>query len=151
MIKYDGYAITFTEVPDEVSICINITNCQGNCKGCHSPHLREDIGENLEADLPKILEDNKENATCVCFMGEGNDPYALGKCILMAKLAGYKTCLYSGRNDVAIAYQYSLDYIKYGEYIEEKGGLNQETTNQRFSQIKHFPVDMTYRFRRRPY
>ena len=149
MIKYTGYAITFSEVPDEVSLCIEISNCPGKCVGCHSPYLREDIGKDLECDMPEILKNNTGNATCVCFMGEGNDQNALGRCIQMAKTAGFKTCLYLGRDDMNVASRYNLDYIKIGEYIQENGGLNHTETNQRFYRIDRVPVDITNRFWRK--
>ena len=56
MIKYTGCAVTFSEVPDEVSLCIEISNCPGHCAGCHSPYLREDTGRDLEKDLPQLFE-----------------------------------------------------------------------------------------------
>ena len=37
MLKYSNYEITFAEVPDEISLCINLTNCPHKCIGCHSP------------------------------------------------------------------------------------------------------------------
>ena len=44
MLKYHSTYIGFREIPDEISLCINLTNCPNNCKGCHSPWLLEDIG-----------------------------------------------------------------------------------------------------------
>ena len=124
MVHYNGYSFSFDKVPDEASICFEL--------------IDDGTSKDLENDLPRILDDHKDSTTCVCFIGEGGDPYALGKCILLAKLAGFKTCLYSDRNDVNIAYNYNLDYIK-----------TNDSNNMRFSQIKHFPVDMTYRFKGR--
>ena len=45
MPKYIDARVTFSEVPDEISLCISITGCPYRCFSCHSPHLREDIGE----------------------------------------------------------------------------------------------------------
>ena len=39
MLKYLNCQVTFAEVPDEISLCINITNCPNRCPGCHSPEL----------------------------------------------------------------------------------------------------------------
>ena len=47
MIKYKETQVTFSEVPDEISLCINISNCPHRCKGCHSPYLQEDVGYEL--------------------------------------------------------------------------------------------------------
>ena len=140
MIKYkpDTTQIVFEEVPDEVSLAIEITNCQGHCVGCHSPWLREDIGEELTPDkLFGLIEKNK-GITCVCFMGEGKDPEAL-KRLAMDIHTSYphlKTALYSGREEVEKDYDLYFNYIKVGPYIPEKKALNFETTNQRLYRIE---------------
>ena len=77
MIKYLNYSITFQEVPDEISLCFNITNCQFRCPGCHSPELRSDIGMNLEPDLVRIVSQYIDGITCICLLGDGNDFGAL--------------------------------------------------------------------------
>ena len=46
-MKYADSKVVFSEVPDEITLAISISNCPGTCKGCHSPWLREDIGEPL--------------------------------------------------------------------------------------------------------
>lgn len=140
MIKYkpDTTQIVFEEVPDEVSLAIEITNCQGHCVGCHSPWLREDIGEELTpGKLFGLIEKNK-GITCVCFMGEGKDPEAL-KQLAMDIHTSYphlKTALYSGREEVEKEYDLYFNYIKVGSYIPEKKALNFETTNQRLYRIE---------------
>ena len=50
MLKYYNYDIVFQEIPDEVTLAVNLTNCPHRCIGCHSPHLRHNIGEPLPAD-----------------------------------------------------------------------------------------------------
>ena len=140
MIKYkpDTIDVVFEEVPDEVTLAIEITNCPGHCVGCHSPWLREDIGEELTPDkLFELIEKNK-GITCVCFMGEGKDPEAL-KWLAMDIHVRYphlKTALYSGREEVEKEYDWYFNYIKIGPYIPEFGPLNYETTNQRLYQIE---------------
>ena len=47
MLKYVDTLVSFQEVPDEISLCINISNCPCHCDGCHSPYLADDIGEYL--------------------------------------------------------------------------------------------------------
>lgn len=139
MIKYkpDTTQIVFEEVPDEVSLAIEITNCPGHCVGCHSPWLREDIGEELTPDkLFGLIEKNK-GITCVCFMGEGKDPEALKKLAMDVRVRypHIKTALYSGRTEVEPEYDSFFDYIKVGPYIPEKKALNFKTTNQRLYEI----------------
>ena len=55
MIRYYNFDIVFAEIPDEVTLAINITGCPYRCEGCHSPHLREDRGERLDADALAAL------------------------------------------------------------------------------------------------
>ena len=50
MLKYIDTKVTFAEVPNEISLCINISNCPCNCKGCHSSYLAEDIGNSVFLD-----------------------------------------------------------------------------------------------------
>ena len=85
MIKYYNIEVVFEEIPDEVTLAVNITNCQHNCPGCHSQYLREDIGKELNFKaIDKLIEKN-DGITCFCFMGEGNDPKSLKDDILHIK------------------------------------------------------------------
>ena len=135
MIKYkpDSVSVVFEEIPDKVTLAIEITNCLGECVGCHSPWLRDDIGDELTPDkLLQLIEKNK-GINCVCFMGEGKDPDALKRLTLtiMVHHPELKIALYSGRSEVEESYDDFFDYIKVGPYIREFGPLNKETTNQR--------------------
>ena len=141
MIKYkpDTVSVVFSEVPDEVSLAIEITNCRGQCKGCHSPWLREDIGEELTVEKLNELIDNNYGITCVVFMGEGKDPEALKNLAFSVGLRSdrpLKTALYSGRNEVEEDYDRFFDYIKVGAFYPSRGPLNKETTNQRLYKIE---------------
>ena len=56
MLKYVDTKVTFAEVPNEISLCINISNCPCHCINCHSSYLAEDIGEPLNLDnLVKLI------------------------------------------------------------------------------------------------
>ena len=68
MLKYTDYTIVFQEVPDEVSLAINLSGCPYRCKGCHSPHLQQETGEELsERVLSRLLQSYAHAITCVCF------------------------------------------------------------------------------------
>ena len=47
MLKYTTAQVTFRELPDEVTLCINISNCPIHCPECHSKELWGDIGTDL--------------------------------------------------------------------------------------------------------
>ena len=85
MIKYYNTEVVFEEIPDEVTLAVNITNCQFRCPGCHSAYLREDIGHELNFKAIDELIEKNDGITCFCFMGEGNDPKALMNDILYIK------------------------------------------------------------------
>ena len=39
MLKYANFDIVFQEVPEEVTLAINISNCPNQCPGCHSKNV----------------------------------------------------------------------------------------------------------------
>ena len=45
MLKYANFDIVFQEVPEEVTLAINISNCPNQCPGCHSKYLWENKGK----------------------------------------------------------------------------------------------------------
>ena len=157
-MKYTGAEITFAEVPDEITLCINISNCPCHCKGCHSPYLAEDIGEELTEDsLHKLISSN-EGITCVSFMGGDSNPKEVDRLADIVQVCyGLKAAWYSGvqilNKDIHI---WNFSYIKLGPYIEELGPLNSKTTNQRMYKVVythyddgtagHELEDITYRF-----
>ena len=158
MLKYVNYDITFQEIPDEITLCINISNCPCHCIGCHSSYLAEDIGEKLTLDKIYKLIENNEGITCICFMGGDSSPKEIdmfARCI--KDLYDIKVAWYSGRQELSkhVNLMY-LDYVKLGPYIEEFGPLNSKTTNQRFYQVikSHYEdgtsgyelLDTTYKF-----
>ena len=159
MIKYTETQVTFSEIPDEISLCINISNCPHKCKGCHSPHLQEDVGERLTPEvLDKLIEDNK-GITCVCFMGEGGRLFDIAYLSSLIHLKhNLKTAWYTGLDfhlDTMADCVYrpiacEFDYVKTGPYIELLGPLNKRTTNQRmYKKISDKPIkfeDITYKF-----
>ena len=152
MVKYTDYALTFAEVPDEINLCFSISNCQNCCPGCHSAFLREDIGKELDMnEFIRIVNKYKNEFTCICFLGEGNDKTNLQKLISIAAQLGYKTCLYSGRDNVRLDEYSDLSYFKIGSYKEELGPLNNSNTNQHmFKKEDSGWSDITYKFFPKP-
>ena len=134
MLKYTESEVVFSEIPDEITLAINISNCQNNCIGCHSPYLKQNIGNELTTEkLDELIEKNN-GITCVCFMGEGKDEFALQNLMSHIKQnhPKLKIGLYSGRKAVLEDFYWQiLDYLKIGPYMPEFGALNEETTNQR--------------------
>ena len=138
MLKVASFDIVFQEIPGEVTLALNLSNCPCHCPGGHSPHLAEDIGEPLTADLlDGLMARYGSMITCVAFMGGDSNPDEV------ARWAEYvrplKTAWYSGRpsypnnqsNQIIPNTQNPFDYVKLGPYIESLGGLKSPNTNQR--------------------
>lgn len=149
MLKYVDTKVTFAEVPNEISLCINISNCPCNCKGCHSSYLAEDIGNELNSNSIKELINNNYGITCICFMGGDSNPLEIDALAHFIKIYFHiKVAWYSGRQELSKEINLNnFNFIKLGPYIEELGPLNSKTTNQRFYRIKENKlVDITNLF-----
>ncbi len=139
MLKIYSYDIVCQEVPDEVSLAVNISGCPNWCPGCHSPWLADDVGEPMSEELMMNLIGRYGNAiTCVCFMGGDAAPdqiEGMAKWI-KAKYPRLKTAWYSGKQALPKGFDIkSMNYIKLGPYIEALGGLKSPTTNQAIYRI----------------
>ena len=75
MLKFVDTKVVFQEIPDEVTLAINISNCPCHCEDCHSSYLAEDIGETLTTDKLRKLIDNNKGISCVAFMGGDSHPH----------------------------------------------------------------------------
>ncbi len=153
-MKFVNYDIVFQEVPGEVTLAVNISNCPNGCKGCHSPYLMNDTGETLdEKALTELLGKYGNAVTCVCFMGGDAAPQEVERLAAFLRKASHrhiKTAWYSGKQHLPenCSLQH-FDYIKLGPYIEQLGGLNNTSTNQRFYHIQNNQmIDMTDYFQR---
>lgn len=152
MLKYADYDIVFQEIPDEVTLAINISNCPNHCVGCHSPYLMQNVGEVLdEAAMDSLLEKYGRSITCVCFMGGDADPFcvaALAKYLKNRNSRKFKVGWYSGKNQLPESFPLvDFDYVKIGRYMAEFGPLKSTTTNQRLYRVEGGEmVDITDRF-----
>lgn len=139
-LKYLGYSVVFQEVPDEVSLAINISGCPHKCEGCHSQYLWEYKGEYLLDNINDLLSLYDGMITCVCFMGGDQNPHDLINCFKRVKARGLKICLYSGEENLQTLIHKNIaqncDYIKTGRYDCRLGGLDNPKTNQMFWQKK---------------
>ena len=155
MIKYYNSMVVFEEIPDEITLAINITNCPCHCPDCHSKFLWDDVGTELtNEELDELIKKN-DGITCVCFMGGDAEPDTI---LLLAahikmEFPNLNVAWYSGRDTIAIRAEHylCLDYVKTGPYIKERGGLDNPNTNQHlykkvYSDVKTEFKDITYKF-----
>ena len=150
MLKYVGAVVTFAEIPDEITLCINISNCPNRCKGCHSQYLWEDKGTPLDLQHLTDLIDGNTGISCVCLMGGDANPDDVDYVAESIKdyYPGLKVAWYSGKNELSKDIDINnFDYIKIGSYDEELGPLDSPTTNQVFYIVEDGKLyDQTYRF-----
>ncbi len=152
-MKYSGYAVVMQEIPDEISLALEITNCPHHCKNCHSPYLRENIGTELtEEEIDRLITKNPK-VTCILFMGGDKSHKEIAK---MADYIhnkynySYLVGMYSGDDLIDGELLTHLDYYKVGSYCEERGPLTNPLTNQHLYQILVGNIqDITYKFWRK--
>lgn len=155
MLKYVNTGIVFQEIPDEVTLAINISNCPCRCPGCHSRYLWEDIGLPLDtAAIDDFVEQYGTDITCIAFMGGDGDPRGVGQLAeyIHEEHPQFHVAWYSGRIRIpSVVSVTDFDYIKIGPYIRHLGPLKEPTTNQRLYRIQSDGqmVDITERFWRR--
>lgn len=150
MLKYLNTQVTFAEVPDEITLCINITGCKNGCKNCHSSYLAQDIGTELTFNEVRKLIKKNSGISCIAIMGGDAEPDKINTLasFIINHYGSIKVAWYSGRqelnNNIDLC---NFDYIKLGPYKEEFGPLNSRTTNQRFYKVNGKElVDITNKF-----
>jgi anaerobic ribonucleoside-triphosphate reductase activating protein len=134
MLRCYNYDIVCQEIPDEITLAVNISCCPKRCPGCHSPWLWEEGGEPMtEKMLRNLIESYSSAITCFRFMGGDAEPTEVERISVWIKkeYPGIKTAWYSGREEIPHGFEVScLDFLKLGPYIERLGGLKSPETNQ---------------------
>lgn len=135
--KVEPPQVVFQEVPDHISLAFVVGGCPLKCRGCHSSHTwNKHYGFELtDCKLKQYLEQYMGLVSCVVFFGGEWLPEQLIDKLNLAKQMGFKTCLYTGNQNVSNAILQQLDYLKTGPWIQELGGLESPHTNQRFIEV----------------
>ena len=151
-MKYVDTLVSFSEIPDEITLCINISNCPNKCEECHSSWLQKNIGIELNNyELYDIINKNS-GISCVCFMGGDSNPEEINNLAIKIKSKNLKVGWYSGNSKISDKINIkNFDYIKIGPYLKDKGPLSDKNTNQKMYKIIHFTgmdslKDITYKF-----
>jgi anaerobic ribonucleoside-triphosphate reductase activating protein len=149
-LKYSEYKVTFSEVPDEVSLNFSLTGCEIKCKDCHSKYLWEynDGKELYLYDLCDIIDKYKNYITTVCFMGGDDNQQLFFICkSLKTCYPNIKICIYSGKLYISQAFKKYIDYYKVGPYNEHYGSLKKSSTNQKmFKKVGSEWLNITHKF-----
>lgn len=138
-MKYVDTKIVFSEVPKEVTLAINISNCPYKCIDCHSSYLQENIGNELTVEAFDNLINSNKGITCVCIMGGDSEPIEVDNIAYYIKdTYNLKVAWYSGNKELSNKINLkNFDFIKIGPYIEECGPLNNKNTNQIMYAVQH--------------
>lgn len=89
MLKYTNTQVVFREIPDEITLAINISGCPNHCEGCHSSYLAHDIGTELSFnELLRLISINP-GITCIAFMGGDQDPEYINKLAEVIRYSDY--------------------------------------------------------------
>lgn len=150
MIKYvpEDTSVTFAEIPNEITLCINLSLCPHHCPCCHSEYLQTDIGKELTVEVIDRLLERHHGITCILFMGGDCDKQCLYELARYIKNTGMLVGWYSGEDTLDLQqYKDIFTYIKVGSFKKEFGPLNSKTTNQKLYQIIGNEIkDITYLF-----
>lgn len=140
-MKYINTDVVFQEIPDEVTLAINISNCPCRCPGCHSKFLWADKGEELnEKAIDEFVKLYGSDITCISFMGGDADPARVNELARYIKDThpSYRIGWYTGRVLVSpLIEKANFDYIKVGPYIAHLGPLKNPKTNQKLFRLNH--------------
>lgn len=153
--------VSVNEIPDHIAVAIELGNCSRHCKGCHSEWCREKLPKSqwmdLELIMHKVNKHVQNGADAIVLMGgttNGIEPTQLKDAIDI--LSSYAPVgLYSGAVFSASIHSYlkrnsKLRWLKTGNFIQERGGLDSPMTNQRFfAKIGEGWVDLTHVFTRK--
>lgn len=152
MLRYTSFDIVFQEIPNEVTLALNISGCPNKCKGCHSPHLQSNSGNELtEEVITNLLQRYGSAITCVCFMGGDNKPERVLHFAQCVRHYNKKAAWYSGKSTIYNNAPQFFDYIKTGDYREELGNLQSVTTNQRLYKTENETlIDITKSMQKKP-
>lgn len=132
MLKYFDVAETLSEFPDEITLCINITQCPCKCENCSEPWLQKDQGTELTKDKLVELVEKHPYCSCIGFMGGDINHEEIKELALFIKEKYHlKVGFYSGFEFINLDLVEALDYYKIGKWKTPKGDMKEwhKTTN----------------------
>lgn len=165
MLFVHSHAISLLEIPNEISLCLNISGCPCKCEGCSEPYLQEDVGDFLSSNfIEELLNKYKNyNLTCICFMGGDKDHKLLTALVqFLSTRFNLKIAFYSGLDYIDLDLVPYLSYYKIGRFILPKGEpkdwhkkqcgpINFPWSNQRLFKIENNKlIDITKDFQQNP-
>ena len=161
MLKVYDVAVTMSEFPDEIALCINISNCPGVCEGCSEPWLLQDIGEELTNEkIDKLIEEHPGITIFGLMGGDSDQDDVVRIANHIHKTHNLKVGMYSGRDFLNLDLLNCLDFYKIGKWIYPKGKVEEwhKTNNGplafpwsnqlMFEKIDNKWINITHKFRK---
>ena len=131
-MKYFTQGIVFSEIPDEITLELGISNCPFRCEGCHSPFLQKDVGTELTLEILKELIEDNDGISCILFSGGSHNEVEKVCYYVRTFYPNIKTAWYTGIETIPTNLNLDyFDYIKVGAYKKDLGGLRNPNTNQK--------------------
>lgn len=135
--------ISLTEIPDKVTVVFLIGNCHGKCPGCHSEYLSIPLPKNswVAFDIIQKRAQKQKNlgANAILLMGGTTNGIplpilqeAIKRLSEILPVGLYSGASYNSTINKELRKNINLTWLKTGEFIEEKGGLDNSQTNQKF-------------------
>lgn len=134
--------ISFQEFPGHINLIIPIVYCGKKCPECHSSFLQEKDPPDAEDLTLEIFENYLKKydkfIDSVIFFGGEHSPESLVNLVNLAKKKGLISVLYTGwgLEELDSKLVETFDYVKYGAYNQNLGGLDSPMTNQVFLDLK---------------
>ncbi len=154
MLKFTDTKIVFQEIPDQITLAINISGCPCACEGCHSSYLAEDVGEDLSVEALGELLKRNDSISCLSFMGGDREPSHISRLAAAVRdlAPGIMVAWYSGRDQLSQEVDLqNFDFVKIGSYQSDRGALDSPSTNQRLYRVDRATqqlIDITYKMQR---
>lgn len=126
-LKYYDVAVTFSEFPEETTLCVNISGCPGMCSHCSEPWLMPYVGTELTNDeIDKLIEEHP-GITCFGLMGgdSNHDDVVRIANYIHEKHKDLKVGIYSGREFLNMKLLDCLDLYKIGRWILPEGPVEE--------------------------
>ena len=154
---------TFNLVPNKLACYVEMGGCLQKCKGCHSEYLSIPLAKDLWTPISTLVayakHEQKLGADCIVIMGgTHNRGMDIKSLIVLIKALSevLPVCVYSGLPGKALIHATLIDvkelsYLKGGNYVESKGGLDNPKTNQMFwkRQADKSWLDITKEFQKK--
>jgi len=110
---------------------IYLSGCKRNCKGCHNPQLKDfEVGVEYKAklkELKKILESDLVKRVWIL----GGEPLDQPQDKLLDLIGNVEkeVWVWTSKYDLALSIFKVVDYVKLGEYLEDRPGYLDEEHN----------------------